>query len=369
MLSFAWGRWPTAKLQLLADVEVNMRTLARTVGVVVVLLLASPAGSAVAGSPAKPLVFHPHWRLVVKSGLLYAAVSDRYVAFVTGLGGSPVTLLDDQTGARTALSPPNCSTERSDWGTWDQPLFLHAPWLLVSCGQVPPSGRETYDLYNIATGQWAAFPLSAQCQGKCQVVDIGKYWVKILTDEGIVTYGPSDYYLQNITTGQFERDPAGPGGTVYDDLSAPSGLSALCSPLRYPQAASPTWPPGPVRVYRQFALMYQAVVDQTGDTTEDSYHLRRCGSKLDMILYRQTYDGSPGPYAESQPFGNSRAVIQTPDGVTIRGWFLPSLRRFTIPTHLLDYIAPIGLTDRSIYVHTSNKLWAATLPSPPRRFR
>jgi len=139
-----------------------------------------------------------HWRLVVERGLQYATVSNRYVAFVTGFGGGPVTLLDEQTGARTVLSPPNCSIENSNWGTWDQPLFLNERWLLVSCGQVPPSYRETYDLYNIATGQSVAFPISAQCQGKCQVVGIGAYWVKILTDEGIVMYGLSDYYLQNI---------------------------------------------------------------------------------------------------------------------------------------------------------------------------
>lgn len=310
----------------------------------------------------------------MKSGLRYATVSGRYVAFLTGFGGGPVTLLDDQTGVRTVLSPPNCSSENSNWGSWDQPLFVDAPWLLVSCGQVSPTDRETYDLYNIATRQWAAFPLSAQCRGKCQVVDIGKYWVKILTDEGIVMYRPSDYYLQSITTGQFKRDPADPGGTVYDDLSARSGSSWLCSPLRYPyvddgagHSPPPTWPPGPVRVYGPFALMYQQVVSQTG--AGQSYHLQRCGSKLDMVLYRASNDGSPGPYAESQPLGNSRAVIQTPDGVTIHGWFLPSLRRFTIPTNLRDYIAPVGLTDRSMYVRSNRQLWASALPPTPRRFR
>jgi hypothetical protein len=209
------------------------------------------------------------------------------------------------------------------------------------------------------------------------VVNIGKYWVKILTDEGIVMYSPSDYYLQNIITGQFERDPARSGGKVYDDLSAPSGSSRLCSPLRYPYVddgaghiTPPTWPPGPLRVYGQFALAYQLVFAQNGVVTE-SYHLRRCGSKLDMALYRSSNDGSPQPYAESQPLGSSRAVIKTPDGVTIRGWFLPSLRRFTIPTNLHDDIAPVGLTDRSIYVRTvsNGQLWAVALPSPPQRFR
>jgi hypothetical protein len=314
--------------------------------------------------PHKVEPLRPHWRLVVRSGLQYAAVSDRYVAFLTGHGDGPVTLLDEQTSARTVMSPPDCSIENSNWATRDQPLFLNDRWLLVACGQIPPSDRETYDLYNIAARRWSAFPISTQCRGECQVVDIGAYWAKILTDEGSVMYGPQDYYLQNIITGQFEHDPATPGGTVFDDLSAPSGSSALCSPLRYPDVDNDaghipptTWPPGPVRLYGQFALVFEQLENGEGAV---GYHLRRCGSKLDMGL--DFGRGASKPVG-SPPVGSSRAVIQTLNG-EVRGWFLPSLRPFTIPATLGDQIAPVGLGGRTIYVRTVDKkqLWAATLP-------
>jgi hypothetical protein len=353
-------------------VKQGMRLLARTALLILAVLSAAWPGAAAAKGTSKPLELRPHWRLIVKSGLLYATVSNRYVAFLTGFGGGPVTLLDDQTGARAVLSPPSCSTENSNWDTWDQPLFLSDRWLLVSCGQVPPSYRETYDLYNITTRQWSAFPLSARCKGKCQVVGIGAYWVKVLTDEGIVMYGPSDYYLQNITTGQFERDPAHAYDTVFDDLNAPFGSAPLCKPLRYPSVDNgaghlppPTWPPGPLRLYGRFAITYQQGFDQSGGAVTQSYDLRRCGLRLDIALFRARNNGF-GPPAESPPLGNLHAVIQTVRGATIRGWFFPSLQRFTIQPRLQDDFAAIGLTNRTIYTRTphNRQLWAATLPSP-----
>ncbi len=46
------------------------------------------------------------------------------------------------------------------------------------------------------------------------LVAVGRYWVKIVSDVGEADgYPVDDYYLPHIATGQFESDPATPGGT------------------------------------------------------------------------------------------------------------------------------------------------------------
>ena len=46
------------------------------------------------------------------------------------------------------------------------------------------------------------------------LVAVGRYWVKIVSDVGEADgYPVDDYYVQHIATGQFEPDPATPGGT------------------------------------------------------------------------------------------------------------------------------------------------------------
>jgi hypothetical protein len=217
------------------------------------------------------------------------------------------------------------------------------------------------------------------------VVGIGRYWVKIQTSGAAPPFGHESnyYYLQNIQTGEFEADPIMPGGTVFDDLSTPSGSSQLCGPLRYPglyNAAVPRWEPGYLTFYGQFALTLEG-----GSQFNPPYQrLRRCGSRLNLLVYNPyQYSGSASPSGIG-PVASSRAVIVTLDGKTLQGWLLPSLRRFTITpppatqTHCSPVarragehngLIPIALTARTVYVRGlcgTQRLWAATLPAPNR---
>jgi hypothetical protein len=185
--------------------------------------------------------------------------------------------------------------------------------------------------------------------------------VKIMTDEGIPERPPADYYLQNIATGQFEPDPATPGGTVFDDLSAPSGSAPLCPPLQYPSVYPYDYGPylGAVMFYGQFALTFGQKLQGPAYPSNQTWRLRRCRSNLNQVIGDITNPGGT-------PVASSRAVVMTRDRITLHGWFLPSLRRFTIRTALRDYVNLVAVTDRTIYIRTANygQFWAANLPSP-----
>jgi hypothetical protein len=323
-----------------------MRAGVRAVVLILVLLVAAPLQSAAARKPSGPVVLDLKWRSV-GNGAQYLAASDRYAAllhYATPAGTAGLTLIDEQTGRRRHLAPPACVGPDGSW----YPMMFGGPWLIVDCGQQPPMNLPTYSLYNVASGQWSAFSVSAQCHGNCHVVALGRYWVKILTDEGMVTYGPDDYYLQNISTGQLERDPATPGGTVFDDLNLASGSRALCSPLRYPSVladhSDSVRYPGSLSFYGPFALA----------SGSDGSRLHRCGSRLNQVL--------PASYnPNSQPAASSRAVIVSPDGATLDGWYLPTLQRFVVRD--LVAVDNVAVTDRSIYVQAGDQVHAAALPA------
>jgi hypothetical protein len=337
----------------------RVRAVVRIVVPILALLLVAPVAVAEARNASRPLVVRPKWRLVVRTGLQYVTASDRYVAILQDSGNSRLTLIDEQTHRRTALSPPNCAYV----SPYSPQVVLGGPWLLVACNGNGPSPR-TYDLYDLRSGRWAPFEISPQCQGRCEPVAIGRYWAKIVSDDGVMMmYTPSDYYLQNLATGQFIHDPATPGGTVFDDLDAPSGSTPLCSPLRYPSVQSHDGPTlGSLSFYGQFALT-------SGGPDSPTTRLRRCGSNMNLLVPEAPDASAPG-FVETGPVALSRAVIGI-DDLTLHGWFLPSLQRFTIRPALRDYIEPVAVTSRTIYVATLTRrqLWAATLPSPQHRSR
>jgi hypothetical protein len=333
------------------------------------LLLVAPTASASGKTPAKPALLKLKWRLVTRTdpgGLGAVAASDRYVAVVHGVYGraAHLMLIDDQTARREALSPPDCPKLQA----YVSPMF-GGPWLLVTCSPVN-SSPPTYELYNLNTGRWTPFRVFSQCLAGCQAVDVGRYWVKFVNNEGIFTYGPSDYYLQSISTGQVERDPAAPGGTIFDDLNAPSGSEPLCRPLRYPSRGDPHGGPvrylGALSFHGQFALTSPYYSNDASAGTSP-YRLRRCGSQLHQFIWNG-YETHPP--ISPRPVASSRAVVTTEDGLTLHGWYLPSLRRFTIRPALNNYVQPVALTKRTIYVSTAaryhDRVWAATLPANHR---
>ncbi len=332
---------------------------------VLAVLLVAPIASAAASKPSKPLLLKAKWRrLVFRSGEPSGvAATDRYVAFSdwhapTGNGlptPGPLLLIDEQTGRRKQVSGPDCASPSA--------MMFGGPWLLVVCPGTPLVGG-TYQLYNLTNGQWTPFQVSPQCTGGCEPVGVGRYWVKIMIDEGIPERPPADYYLQNIATGQFEPDPATPGGTVFDDLGAPSGSAPLCPPLQYPSVYPYDYGAylGAVMFYGQFALTFGQKLQGPAYPGNQTWRLRRCRSNLNLVIGDITNPGGT-------PVASSRAVVMTRDRITLHGWFLPSLRRFTIRTALRDYVNLVAVTDRNIYIRTSDYLqvWAAPLPSPTHR--
>jgi hypothetical protein len=318
--------------------------------------------SAWARKPSRPVVVKPKWRLVLRSTYPSdLAVNDRYLAILhlQHQNSQWVTLIDDQTGKQKTLIPPACPR---GYG-----FMFGGPWLMAGCG-----------LYSLSTGRWTPLQVSSQCFGSCGVVAIGRYWMKISTDEGQDTYPLPGFYLQNIASGQFMRDPAIPQGTVFDDLNSPSGSRPLCSRLRYPSfyvRGSLQRPYlGSLTFLGDFALT--AGEDVQGNPPYPSlatvYRVHRCGSNLNLVVYNPADYYNAFPDWSSPPVASSRAVIMSANGRVLQGWSLPSLRRFTVqPTNLLKRIeATTGhlqltaLTAHRIYVNVGDRLWAAALPSP-----
>ena len=163
------------------------------------------------------------------------------------------------------------------------------------------------DLYDLNSGGWSSFQISSQCSG-CGVVGIGRYWVKLASPQeyqGPYPYPPT-FWEQNISTGQLMSDPITPGGTVFDDLNAPSGSSPLCPPLHYPTAqqryATTTGGltflgSGP----NQFALTAGI----------DGIRLRRCHSNLNLVVPHNAYGGI-APMASSWPWLTAAMSISFP---------------------------------------------------------
>jgi hypothetical protein len=375
------------KLSLLPLVSVGMRAIKRIAAVVLMLLVF--LGVLLVAAQAKTdhaVVLHPKWRLVAQ-GPTYVAANDRYVLIVSNAdSASPaVRLLDEETGVQQTPSPPNCPSPDYSWrletgGRPGGPIF-GGPWLMVTCG------TKSYELYNLASGQWVSFVASPQCgydprlgQGACVAVGVGSSWVKLFTTDGsCIEHCGVTYYLQNIQTGEFKPDPATVGGAIFDDLNAPSGSSPLCSPLRYPKSlngGTGAWEPGSLTFYGQVALA-SADVPQGGGIT--AYRLKRCRSRLNLAIDTNPYYPGLSPGIFAPPVASSRAVIwtRTSDGALV-GRFLPGLQRFTIrvpagwrsrrsqPPH---GVTPVALTQRTIFVTTfpSNQLWAAALPPSGRR--
>lgn len=310
---------------------------------VLAVLAGGTVASAAAAEHAKPAAVHLRWRLVQRKNVEAAAGNDRYVAIVedAGAGRSVVSLLDEQTDRRATLVAPNCTLSTS--------LGFDGSWLSVQC--FPDA--DAYDLYDISTRRWVQFHISPQCPGNCAVTEVGRYWVKIVSD-GAAMY-PTDYYLQNLRTGQFERDPATPGGRVFDDLNTRSGVRLLCSPLRYPYVpdvhSSQTHYLGSLTFSGRFSL-----------STGAGSALQRCGSNLDLPLMNGDSTGRP-EYGFG-PLISTRAVIGTSDQIALRGWLLPKLRRFTTHVDMAPFQL-VAVTRRSIYIQpdSTGQLWAAALPS------
>lgn len=293
-----------------------------------------------------PVTLHLRWRLVATK-VAYAAGSDRYAAIIEyGAPGtaSSIILVDEQQSVRETITPSGCPQALS--------TMFGGGYLLVVCSY------GSYQLFNIASGQWVAVSPSCPSGWFCQPAGIGRYWLKLAGVPECEHCTRSDL-LQDLSTGAVKQDPAAPGGRIYDDLNTPSGSRPLCSPLRYPSdtglpAASA---PG-VTFEGPFALTIgNHYTIREGLTPV--YGLRRCGSPMDLQI---PPDNPPTPLI------SSGAVVWQNGATRLAGRYLPSLRPFTavgapLPQNPYGRILLAALTRRTIYMLAdSGELWAATLP-------
>jgi hypothetical protein len=278
---------------------------------------------------AKPVALNPKWHRVLtapRSNTTIAA-NDRYVAMAPTIffPGQPVTLADDLIRKHTTLYPPACTGTSSESQSFSGGLFFGGPWLMVGC-----------DLYNLDSGQWTPFQLSPKCSGTCVAVGVGRYWVKIESSNFSPDYRQYAFYLQNVSTGQLVGDPASPGGSVYDDLNAPSGSTPLCPPLRYPARTIDSGGGQAIE-----ALDFYGSGPGRFAINPDTYRLYRCHSGLNVSL--------PGPVASS-------SAVNMGAGLAL----LPGLQRFTVS----GPGAVAAVTRRSMYATTSgNRLYSAPIPT------
>jgi hypothetical protein len=352
---------PLAKLPWLLRVLTGMRVVVRLVLIGITPSLGLLPGVSVAAKKQGPLVLHLRWRLVTAEPN-FATANDRYVAIIKERYPTPsvLTLLDQQANERQQLTAPGCSRPLS-------PMF-GGQWLFVTCSY------GAYELYNLTSQQWIPVALSSQCQGACNPVAVGRYWIKIDTDEGpgCGDHCSDHYFLQNIATGQFKPDPVTAGGRTFDDLDSPSGSASLCAPLRYPRiynAAGGGWQPGRLSFAGRFVLATGAI----GLQLLPPFTLERCNSTIN-------HSESESSQANSPALLSSRATAWTyrasqPPHVTfgLAGWLLPSLQRFTaaLPAPLRGQNGAViaALSQRTVYVRTYyryTQLWAASLPPPPK---
>lgn len=352
---------PPAKLRRLLRVLTGMPVVMRLVLVCLTLCLGLLPGLSVAATKQGSLLLHLKWRLVTAEPN-FAAASDRYVAIIKDRYPAPsvLTLVDQQANGRRQLMAPGCS----------RPLnpMIGGPWLFVTCSY------GAYELYNLTSQQWMPVALSSQCGGSCNPVAVGRYWIKIDTDEGpgCGDHCSDHYFLQNIATGQLKSDPVTAGGRTVDNLDSPAGSAPLCAPLRYPRiynGAGGGWQPGRLTFSGRFALAEGAI----GLQLLPPFTLERCNSTIKHTESESSSANSPALLSSRAMAWTYRSSQPPHASFRLGGWLLPSLQRFTaaLPAPLRGQNGAViaALSQRAIYVRTYYRyaqLWAASLPAAPK---
>jgi hypothetical protein len=303
--------------------------------------------------PRSPvLVLHPRFR--VAASHVSSFTSDGRYVLVAGPSG--ITLIDDQTGSRTLLTPPPlCGYS----------YVLGGGWVLTSCAGY---GNPPYQLYSIATRTWTSVDSTGG-----RPVAAGRDWIEYYgpVEAGCIEHCSYQWSFGDIATGQIQALPDwAPGATTIPDLNAPTLATHLCSPLRVPQGfptdeTSADHAPNPLTFAGRFAAGIGLYM--RGGLWESRLLLERCGSRLHRVLTTQITSDYTAQFAI-----NHHAVIwQNYRGGPIHGIFLPSLQKFTIalPPHLTRLPqAPLFLTSRSLYLAVgAGKVIVTTSPRPPTR--
>lgn len=335
-------------------------------GVVASLCLgAAFASSALAGNGSR-------FRRIAGPNVTSVAASGHYAFYVTTrLGPAPEggsteisatgTLVNERTGRRRRLMPPNCPR---DPGVG----MFGGPWLLVECDKLDASGLvPVLSLYDLSHGTWEAAEPAENgggaadtcaeawaASGGCQIVGVGSRWIEFETN---AYHGENQYYLQPIPSGQpVEPAAVTPGGTYAFDLNAASGARALCRPLDYPIA--PWYGPESVGTQPGWIdpLGKVALVSDTFPGQNDwSYvSLARCGKRSRERLH------------PNSDVAFSRSAVAWWRPKYVKGVQLPSGKPFSLrlPAKVkYDGDTPIvAVSDRRAYIAADGHLWQAPLP-------
>jgi hypothetical protein len=341
-----------------------VRWTGRSLGVVLAVLIALGCASTAAGAhqrKPRPLVLHPRFHVV--GSALFSYIDGPYVVLLTpGVDAFEAsgTVIDEQTGTRTAVSYPGCHLD--EFPTWD---LVGGPWLMFFCDRAG-QWAGGFELYNLYTGEWRAVvpdPPQDVCDQPdycgVTVARFGAHWIE--WQQVPCRYCSATYLFQNIDTGQVRRLPGWrPGGRVIPDLDSRSLARKLCPPLTVPAGVPPPLggpPPGALSLYGSFAI---ASPGAGGDVLE------RCGSRLKLAVGRH-----------DRPLGaSSHAIVwaNSPTSRRLHGLFLPSLRRFVIATNPAAATSPypgayrVVLSSGELYVFDeSGRVFATRAPTQRHR--
>ena len=253
-------------------------------------------------------------------------------------------LIDEQTGKRTALSPPaGCVGPTGPLPTG--PEIMGGPWLLVDCSDALSSELK---LYRLTSGTWSTVApdpsieqfCGAPGMSTCYPLAVGARWVQF--DEACYHCRDTDVF-QNLQSGILRSDPRNASTIV--DLNSPALAKRVCRPLRVA-------PGGSLFFDGSFAI---------AGSLHGAY-LERCGTRLHERV-DPAGTATANVHAIVWQSGNTRLVGPH----QLSGVFLPSRRRFVIRIPaFIDYPNQIVLSSRHLYVVDNNSVWVATSPRPPR---
>ena len=334
----------------------HSRRIARLLLLVVVSLgfVAVVANASQRPGAREPTVVRPRWHRLA-GNVTSVVVGSAYLALTSSIGPHDLSLLQRRTGLRTELTPPGCPNGSMIAG-------FGGAWLATQCAL--PDGSEAVDLDDLASGTWTQQLLAP---GVCNVEDIacgvnavGTTWIRFFETEpaGCQNHCASIGYLQNISTGADEPDPADdPSARVVDDLDSSTGVAAHQCPtppksafstIDDSAAASPSW-------HQLNGFAFSTGFNPATGLLSDT--LYRCGAKhgLKVIQDALSSDTLASPLAVFTQDPGSR-------GQPLRGLSLPTLRPFVIPRPKGNFVALRNATLFTIDKHSS--LWSGTLPRP-----
>jgi hypothetical protein len=328
-----------AQLGAAASVQRAMRIF--LVSMCLLAGLAACVGEPAAAAPAR--VLHPH---LVHDWVRWLGPVDatrvafgRVSASSSDVNDLSLAVRDDAGATKTFAVPTGCSSQAAGGGR-----------IVFQCGYTDasnPNDPVRHLAVMSATGDEVARP-DARRLGS--IDGVGAQWIASASDADTGATTPRRKTLLNWRTGE-ERvvDPTDPGTTL--DLDVPSGVRALCAPLRSVPSRPARWAFDlsllPVTLHAPWALvttedgivgnLESGSVMFTGPTTV----LRRCGSGQPVAVPEAFRHGAVLGYGWLAANARARGAYR------IDLWRLSDGHRFIIPRS-----GVLSFTRRRLYIFT-----------------